>query len=220
MAPVALVVAAHVSRTRADARRRDQGDHLADQSLLHAAAGARSDRHGRQSGTAVCARLWVHAVRGLGEARPAVARPPQADPLVRVRRRGAGAARHHVLPARGPHPRVQRQLVPGAVAHPQPDRPGPLPRADRAARTAALRERRSGRRNARASSVEHRDALSLSVGRDRAGRAPVVQSRTGAGRARAQGPAGRLAGQRGTLGSSRSANGAARSGSAATVLPD
>ena len=128
------------------------------------------------------------ALRGVGEAPAVVARAPQADPLVRVRRRGAGAARDHVLPARGTDPRVQRQLVPRAVAHPQPDRPGPLSRADRAARSAALHQRGSGRRNARAPAVEHRDTLSVSVGGDRAGGEPVVQGRTGAGRAGARRP--------------------------------
>ena len=37
----------------------------------------------------------------------------------------------------GLDPRVQRQLVPGAVARPEPDRPGALPGADGAARSAA-----------------------------------------------------------------------------------
>jgi hypothetical protein len=81
------------------------------------------------------------AIRGLGEA-----------PLLwRVRRRlilsyvfvgvGAGAAGDHVLPARRVDPRVQRELVSRAVARPQPDRPGALPGADRAARSAARHQR-------------------------------------------------------------------------------
>ena len=171
---------------------RDQGDHLAAQLRRHAAAGARSDRHGRQPRAAVCARLRPDAIRGVGEAPAAVARAPQADPLVRVRRRGAGAARDHVLPARGTDPRVQRQLVPRAVARHEPDRPGAFPRADGAARSAA----RDARAEALAETLERRQSstetrypfISIAV-------VPVanldVQGRAGTSRARAEGAARR-----------------------------
>ena len=110
-------------------------------------------------------RLRPDAPGGVGETAAAVARPPQADPVVRVRRRGAGAAGDDVLPAGRPDPRVQRQLVSRAVARPQPDGPGALPRANRAARSAAQRHAGSDGRSARAAPGQYRDPLSICLAR-------------------------------------------------------
>ena len=91
----------------------------------------------------------------------------------------------------------------------EPDRPGALPRADGAARSAARRQRRGAGRSARSPAVEHRDALPVHLDRGGAGRESQLQGGAGAGRARAEGAAVAAAGRGGRLATSAAAERAA-----------
>ncbi len=151
----------------------------------------------------------------LGQAPPAVARAPQADPVVRVRGRRPRDARHHLLPAGRAAAVLQRELVPRAVAHAHAHRPGALPGADRRARGPAHDDDRGAPRNAGAPAVERRVAVSVHLDDRRAVVGAHVPGRAGARGPRPAHAAGDAAGQRRAVGASRCAASACRSGSAA-----
>ncbi len=87
-----------------------------------------------------------------GEAPAAVARPPEADPVVHLRRAGPGASHHRLLRALRAAAVQHGQLVRRANAAPEPRGPGAVPRAHVGDRTGPCRigRRVEGPRHAQA----------------------------------------------------------------------
>ena len=209
VARLARLALPHSSRSYAGPRPGDQGGQLAAWLRDGPAVGPRRRRHGGQPRVALRRRLRSHASGDVGQAAAAVARSPQADPLVRLRRRRPGVAGGHILPAGRPDSALQREFLSRAVARPVADRPGPVPGPDRTARSAAQCDGGQCRRGARAATVEHRDAVSVPVACGGSGQRIDLQSRGGPRGAHSAHAAGVAANRRGTVAAPRRARDAA-----------
>ncbi len=136
------------------------------------------------------------------QAAAAVARPPEADPLLHLHRLRAGHPDRRVLPAVRPAAVLQLQLVPRADAAARAQRAGALLRPEHGARDPAGRRQRRGRHH-QPQAGERVGGISRHLARRRAGRSDVQPG--GPRRAAVQSAAPLGAGDRGTVGARRRA---------------
>ena len=118
-----------------------------------AAAAVRRHRH-RRHVALIGAGYFVFRLRGHREAPPALARPPQADPVLHLHRLHSGAADRRLLPALRVSAVLQFQLLPRAKPAACAGRRVALPRAEHRAGDSYGGARRGGRRRRRQAAAE------------------------------------------------------------------